>query len=173
MYAVTVGTALPRLDEKTLDFSCPLLWGVAFMLVIFLEDFYLYHKEVVPNLSAFPSARGFVLAMLIIGTWYVGQASFPSKPRLFLASFAFFFLLKSVGGVLMAATKYPSRRDVLFLLPVSVALVLFVVSNCSLFTSHPARLLYVLAPIWFLTVTLWWLCDIGPSVGKPRSAGST
>ena len=124
MYAVTVGAALPRLDEKVLCVDNPVLWGLLFLIAVFLEDFYLYHVKVVPDLSGRPKARGFILAMLIILAWYVGQAAFPSKPRLFLVSFGLFFLLKGLGGFLMRLTAYPSGIDAIFLLPVFAAFVL-------------------------------------------------
>src|SRR5580704_2568607 len=95
MYAVTVGATLPRIDEKVLDFRSPLLWGMLFLIAVFLEDFFLYHVTVVPNLKGAPRWSGFILAMLVILTWYVSQAAFPTNPRLFLFAFAFFFFLKA------------------------------------------------------------------------------
>jgi hypothetical protein len=156
MYAVTVGAALPRLDEKALHFRSPLLWGLLFLVAVFLEDFYLYHVKVVPHLPASPSARGFILAMLIIATWYLSQSAFPSNPRLFLVSFGLFFLLKWLGGFVMRLTAYPSRIDTVFLLPVVAAFGLAFSCDSTVFASRPGWLLIVLIPVWLLTVTLWW-----------------
>src|ERR1043166_8935502 len=126
MYAVTVGAALPRIDKDALDIHSPVAWGLLFLLAVFLEDFYLYHAKVVPHLQGkFPSARGFILAMLIIAAWYVSQAAFPAKPRLFLVSLAVFFLLKLFGGLLMKKANYPSSQDWVFLLPIIAAFALF------------------------------------------------
>jgi hypothetical protein len=159
MYAVAVGATLPRVDEKVLQMRNPLLWGVFFLIGVFLEDFYLYHVKVAPLLEGFPRWRGFVLAMLIIGTWYLSQAAFPTNPTLFLVSFAIFFLLKLLGGLLMQPTHYPSRQDAIFLLPAVTAFVLAFLSSHVLFSSHPGRILMVLAPVWFLTVVVWWSMD--------------
>jgi hypothetical protein len=159
MYAVTVGATLPRLDDKVLHLCNPLLWALVFLIAVFLEDFYLYHVKVVPYLKAFPNWRGFLLAMLIITIWYLSQAAFPSNETLFLISFATFFLLKLMGGFLMRVTGYPSRRDVIFLLPAVAAFVLVYLSECLSLASHPGLIILVLAPIWLLTVTVWWLTD--------------
>ena len=156
MYAVTVGTALPRLDEAALHFNNPILWGVLFMLMVFLEDFYLYHAKVVPNLSGPTRARGFILSMLIIFDWYLSQASFPSNAPLFLVSFAVFYLLKWLGGVFMGASKYPARIDTVFLIPIVAASSLACLESPTVLASHPGRLVIVLAPVWLITVSIWW-----------------
>jgi hypothetical protein len=159
MYAVTVGATLPRLDEKVLHWRNPLLWALVFLIAVFLEDFYLYHAKVVPQLKSFPSWRGFLLAMLIIGTWYLSQTAFPSNSTLFLVSFAIFFLLKLGGGIFMRLTSYPSRIDVVFLFPAMTAFALLFVSECLSFDAHPARMIMVLAPVWLVTVAAWWIMD--------------
>lgn len=169
MYAVTVGTALPRLDAKTMRIDEPALWGILLLLAVFLEDFYLYHIKVLPHLHGFPHWRGFILAMAIIVTWYISQAAFPEKPRVFLASFALFFLLKLVGGLLMHPTQYPTRQDAVFLLPVAAALICLILMSRGWFSAHPGRLIMVLAPAWVLTVILWWSIDA--KRGAPPAQG--
>jgi hypothetical protein len=159
MYAVTVGATLPRLDERVLHWCNPLLWALVFLIAVFLEDFYLYHVKVVPYLKGFPNWRGFLLAMLIIGIWYLSQAAFPSNETLFLICFATFFILKLMGGFLMRVTAYPSRRDVIFLLPAVASFALVYLSECLSLASHPGRIILVLAPIWLLTVAVWWSTD--------------
>jgi hypothetical protein len=159
MYAVTVGASLPRLDEKVLDYRDPLLWGLIFLLAVFLEDFYLYHVKVLPYLKGFPKSRGFILTMTIIGTWYLSQAAFPTKPRLFLVAFALFFLLKLLGGLFMKPLQYPLRQDAVFLMPVAAAFVAIILADQVFFVAHAGRFLCVLAPIWLLTVWLWWSRD--------------
>lgn len=156
MYAVTVGAMLPRLDATALDPSKPLLWGMAFMVVVFLEDFYLYHVKVVPFLKDVFNARGFILAMLIIFSWYVSETAFPTHSRLFLLGFAFFFFVKLMGGVFMKSTKYPVGKDLFFLLPVFAAGALFCFADNEFFACHPERFVMFLAPIWLLTVAFWW-----------------
>ncbi len=169
MYAVTVGATMTRLDEKVLHWGNPLLWALVFLIAVFLEDFYLYHVKVVPHLLGFPHWRGFLLAMLIIGIWFLGQASFPSNKTLFLISFAIFFLLKLLGGFFMRLTPYPSKKDALFLFPAMTAFALLFVSDCLALDAHPGRMLIALAPVWLVTVLIWWSTDsqaaVAPRVG--------
>jgi hypothetical protein len=172
MYAVTVGATLPRIDEKVLHWCDPLLWALVFLIAVFLEDFYLYHAKVVPYLQGFPQWRGFLLAMLIIGTWYLSQAAFPSNQTLFLMSFAAFFLLKLMGGFLMRVTSYPSRKDSVFLLPVITAFVLAFLSQCLSLSSHPGRVILVLAPVWLVTVLVWWSIDDRAGLTSNAAAGA-
>ena len=68
LYAVTVGSALPRINDTVLHFGSPVLWGLVFLIAVFLEDFYLYHVKIVPYLSGPHSLPGFSLSVLIIGT---------------------------------------------------------------------------------------------------------
>jgi hypothetical protein len=166
MYAVTVGATLPRLDDKTLHWCDPLLWALAFLIAVFLEDFYLYHVKVAPLLTGFPSWRGFLLAMLIIATWYLAQAAFPTNQRLFLICFTLFFILKLGGGVLMKAKTYPAIQDVMFLLPACTAVFLMVLSRSLALDTHPGRSIQLLAPIWLLSVFVWWLMDDPESVSN-------
>jgi hypothetical protein len=156
MYAVTVGATLPRINDAVLHVDSPVLWGVVFLLAVFLEDFYLYHVKVVPHLSDPHSWRGFSLSVLIIGTWYLTQAAFPNNASLFLLSFAAFFSLRIIGGLLHRATVYPSRQDLIFTVPIVAGFALLALAGYPLFSGHPGRLLYFLFPIWLLTVVVWW-----------------
>lgn len=158
MYAAVVAAALPRLqDEEVLEFKSPTGWGLLFMVGVFLEDFFIYHVKVVPQLKApFPSAFGFILTMMIILAWYLSQAAFPAKPRLFLTGFALFFFCKLAGGFRLRPTRYPSKLDFLFLLPIGAAVLLLAMSRRDFFKSHPGRFLYILFPTWLLMVVLWW-----------------
>jgi hypothetical protein len=173
MYAVTVGATMTRLDDKVLHWGNSLLWALIFLIAVFLEDFYLYHVKVVPHLQSFPNWRGFLLAMLIIGIWFLGQASFPSNTTLFLISFASFFLLKLLGGFLMRVTPYPSKKDAVFLFPAMTAIALLFISECLASEAHPGRLLMVLAPVWLVTVVIWWSIDSQAAVAPSVEAIST
>lgn len=159
MYAVTVGATLPRINDTVLHASSPVLWGVVFLIAVFLEDFYLYHVKVVPHLSGPHNPRGFSLSVLIIRTWYLAQAAFPNKVNLFLASFAAFFSLRVIGGLLYRATAYPARQDLIFTMPIVAAVALLAFSKCPFFSGHPGRLLFFLLPIWLLTILVWWSVD--------------
>jgi hypothetical protein len=156
MYAVTVGATLPRINDKVLHLDSPVLWGVGFLLAVFLEDFYLYHVKVVPHLSGPHSWRGFALSVLIIGAWYLTQAAFPSNVSLFLVGFATFFFLRLVASLLYRTTSYESWLDGIFAVPVVAAGALLALDGCALFSGHPGHLLFFLFPIWLLTILFWW-----------------
>ena len=159
MYAVTVGATLPRINDTVLHVVSPVLWGVVFLIAVFLEDFYLYHVKIVPHLSGPHSWRGFLLSVLIIGTWYLTQAAFPNNVNLFLVSFAAFFALRIIGGLLHRATGYPVRQDMVFTLPIVAAVALLALAGYPFFSGHSGRLLFFLFPIWLLTILVWWSVD--------------
>ncbi|HEX4211000.1 MAG TPA: hypothetical protein VHY56_11440 [Candidatus Binataceae bacterium] len=159
LYAVTVGAALPRINDTVLHASSPVLWGVVFLIAVFLEDFYLYHVKIVPNLAGPHNWSGFSLSVLIIGTWYLTQAAFPHRVKLFLLSFAALFALRMVGGLLHRATIFPARQDLIFTLPIVAALVLLEFSEWPYFSGHPGHLLVFLFPIWLLTTLTWWFAE--------------
>lgn len=156
MYAITVGASLPRLDERTLDIGNPLFWAMLFMISVFLEDFYLYHKKVAPLLKGLPGWRGFILTMSIIGSWYVSQAAFPTRLNWFLWSFCVFFLLKLLGGLFMKPTQYPTRHDYLFLIPAVAAAALAILSAIPCIQIGPFLMLVALVPAWLFAVIVWW-----------------
>ena len=159
LYAVTVGATLPRINDRVLHLDSPVLWGVVFLIAVFLEDFYLYHVKVLPHLSGPHSWRGFSLSVLIIGTWYLTQAAFPSNANLFLVGFAVFFSLRIIACLGYGMTAYPSRQDAVFTVPIVAAVALLALTGCPLFSGHPGRLLFFLFPIWLLTILVWWSVD--------------
>lgn len=167
MYAIAVGTALSRIDVSVLSLKNPQFWGIWFLIAVFVEDFYLYHKVVLPELGEpFPTVRALVLEMGIIASWYICQTAFPEKPNWFLGFFIMFFVLKLVGGVFMAGSGYPSRCDLLFLIPILAALV------AAYFSLTTWKLLGALIPSWVLAVSLWWslahLCQEPPAPPLPH-----
>ncbi len=159
LYAVTVGATLPRINDRVLHLDSPVLWGVVFLIAVFLEDFYLYHVKVLPHLSGPHSWRGFSLSVLIIGTWYLTQAAFPSNVNLFLVGFAVFFSLRVIAALLHGT----SRRDAIFIVPIMAAFALLALAGYPLFSGHPGRLLFFLFPIWLLTILVWWSIDARPT----------
>ncbi|PYX09400.1 MAG: hypothetical protein DMG88_07085 [Acidobacteria bacterium] len=152
MYAVAVGATIVRIDPSHLHVRSVEFWGVWFLIAVFLEDFYLYHTKVVPNLTSRLTARGLIVEMTIVFTWYVAQVAFPTRPDWFLISFAVFFLLKLLAGLGMGGS-YPTRNDFLFLLPVGTALVLLF---CP---SSGSTSLIALFLAWFVSVGVWWSAE--------------
>jgi hypothetical protein len=156
LYAVTVGAALPRINGTVLHLGSAVLWGIGFLLVVFLEDFYLYHVKVLPSLTGPHSWRGFLLSVLIIGTWYLTEVAFPSNAQLFLAGFGMFFFLRIAGSLLYRTTARESWQEAIFAVPVVAAGALMMLDERPPFAGHPGRLLLVLFPAWLVTVAVWW-----------------
>jgi hypothetical protein len=150
MYAVVVGAALPRFKAEIMSLRKAEFWGVLFLLAVFLEDFYLYHRIVLPFLTGFPTAKQITLTMAIVLAWYFAQVSFPVNPRWFLGCLLVFFLLKLMGGVLLGVVHYPWGRDLLFLFPIIICSILLKLR----WTAQKS--LRVLMPTWIVTVTVWW-----------------
>lgn len=160
MYAVTIGAALPRINDRVLHADSPMLWGVVFLIAVLLEDFYLYHVKVVPYLSGPHRWREFSLAVLIVGTWYLTQAAFPSNVNLFLVGFAVFFSLRIIGSFLLfRATAYRFRQNAIFTVPIVAPTALLALAGCPFLSGHPGRLLFFLCPIWLSTILIWWSVD--------------
>jgi hypothetical protein len=78
---------------------------------------------------------------------------------LFLVGFAAFFSLRVIGGLLHRAAAYPARQDMIFTLPIVVAIALWCFPKSRFFyTIHDAS--FFLFPAWLLTVLIWWSVDI-------------
>jgi hypothetical protein len=149
MYAVVVGATIVRIDANHLVIHSVEFWGIWFLIAVFLEDFYLYHRMVVPNLGQSLTGRQLISEMLIVFTWYVGQVAFPTKMSWLFVSFASFFMLKLLAGILMSG-NYPSRHDLFFLIPIITAIVL----HCArLSVGFSVMCLFV---AWFVAVAAWW-----------------
>jgi len=155
MYAVAVGAALPRINESHFSARDPQFWGLWFFIAVFLEDFYLYHAKVLPLLKeSFPSPGGFTITMLIVITWYVAQASFPSHPKWFLRSFGAFFGLKLLGSIMLSGSIHVGPNWA-FVIPITVAITLSYQTKKPFFASR-WHLLCFLIPTWLTAVVLWW-----------------
>lgn len=149
MYAVVVGATIVRIDASHLDIRSFEFWGVWFLIAVFMEDLYLYHKEVVPNLSSVMTARQLAIEMSIVLLWYVAQVAYPTKLNWFLVCIALFFALKLSASFAMAGS-YPKQHDWFFLIPITTAGVLL---------CHHASLAVVfcsLVPAWTVAVAAWW-----------------
>ncbi len=150
MYAVVVGATIVRIDPAHLYVCNVEFWGIWFLIAVFMEDFYLYHKIVVPNLGSTLTARQLIVEMTIVFTWYVAQVAFPTKMSWFLGCFAIFFMLKLFAGLGMGGA-YPTRNDLFFLIPIGTCGVLLLLCNVSVGLS-----LICLFAAWIVAVSGWW-----------------
>jgi hypothetical protein len=150
MYAVVVGATIVRIDAAHLYICNAEFWGVWFLIAVFMEDFYLYHKVVVGNLGSALTARQLIVEMTIVFTWYVAQVAFPTKMNWFLVCFATFFTLKLFAGLGMGGA-YPKRNDFFFLIPIVTSGVLLLLCNVSVGLS-----VICLFAAWIVAVSGWW-----------------
>jgi len=103
MYAIVVGSALPLLTSERLNLLDVHFWGILFLLVVILEDYYLYETRIAPFQQpgkVSPVALFFELAILV--SWYLSAVAVSAKENRtiwFLCAFGAFFLLKFLAGV--------------------------------------------------------------------------
>jgi hypothetical protein len=154
MYAVSVGTAMPRVNSANLSLSNSEFWGVWFFIAVFLEDFYLYHTRVAPVTEGhLPSPVEFIVEILIIAVWYVAQISFPTHPKWYTSGFGLFFGTKLVASMVLAHSVCHIGANWAFLIPVIVGFGL---------AKHPKsrwKSLAFMCSAWLVTITLWWAID--------------
>jgi hypothetical protein len=151
LYAIVVAVSISRISVDMLSIRSVELWGLLFLLYVFLEDFYLYHKEVAPFLKEGPpGAKSLLLEVAIVMSWYLSQTAFPKKIGMFAGFLALFYGLKIVGGVKMTDRMYPSERDTMYIIPVlmGIIVILFVVTE--------TVALVMMASSCIICSILWW-----------------
>ena len=157
MYAIVIGSAFPLIAPIELSFR---FFGMLFLLLVILEDFYLYHTQIV---SSDKAAVGrfitLVLEIAILLAWYLCVIAFSTSSDASLVAYGAFFLLK-----LAAATAHFDRLKLLgswrylrsfsFLIPISVACVLACCGWGGRLSSF--RIWGIVASTWAVQVTIWW-----------------
>ena len=157
MYAIVVGSAFGAVPPLELSFR---FLGLLFLILVILEDFYLYHTQIVGRREAqVPSFSALVAEIAILLVWYLAVISFPDSPASCLLCFAAFFALKWLAGVahfakLAKLRSWEFRRNATFLVPMVVAVVIALTGgNRDL--SFVGQWLPVTAA-WVFHVTTWW-----------------
>src|SRR6266481_7756992 len=110
MYAIVVGAALPLLSPEHVSATDSVFWGVILLLVVVLEDFFLYTTEIVPyqeSIRFWP----LVFEIGILFSWYLAAVAIPKHPTIFFRSLACFFALKYLAGILHWSTVKKPRRN--------------------------------------------------------------
>ncbi|MGD0539038.1 MAG: hypothetical protein ABSC03_15490 [Verrucomicrobiota bacterium] len=97
IYAVVVGSTFPFLAPFDASFR---LIGLLFLIIVILEDFYLFHTQIAGKVSDAPTSFwALVLELLILVLWYLAVLSFPLSSRPFLLALALFYFFKWLAGV--------------------------------------------------------------------------
>lgn len=164
MYAVVVGVAFS--DIKISD-PIRLLLPTFFLLVVVLEDFYLYQTQVKPHTDVFnfTSFSSLFFEVGILLAWFLSYLSRATEGRQAFICYAIFFFLKWFASVkhlssAVAAGKASIvHRDHLFLVSTAGASCLSVLVQPSAIGPYSISLSdgwIVLAVLWLLQTVVWW-----------------
>jgi len=164
MYAVVVGVAFSdiHLFDKASGFQS--IFVTIFLLVVVLEDFYLYQTEVKPytNVFKFKGFSSFFFEVSILLCWYIAFAGrIEARVGSLLALAAFFFLkwAASAKHVLKGRTSWIIHRDHLFWITIIMAIAIAIKHiPCVVQVGHGtlAADWAVVAVAWLLQTVLWW-----------------
>lgn len=165
MYAIVVGSAFRLIappPDKPLELSFRFL-GILFLLLVVLEDYYLYHTQILkpsqPHQSSLSDFWVLVLEIGILLAWYLSTIAFPANPKVFLAAFSTFYALKWLAGLTHFAATAQLRswrfyRYFSFFIPLTGCVgILFVDADGGLISP---LVLGLLAGAWFVQVAIWW-----------------
>jgi hypothetical protein len=85
MYAIVVGSALPLVSDKHLDFRDPVLYGLIFLIAIVLEDYFLYETQIAKfQGDNTPIMPGLVFEISVLICWYLTDVDIPDHQAWFL-----------------------------------------------------------------------------------------
>ena len=169
MYAIVIGAAFPLIAplEQSLRFV-----GLLFLLVVILEDFFLYHTQVATvTVEEAKTFRALLAEIGVLLAWYLSAIAFPASVRAFLLAFAAFYLLKWLAGLahfssLRQARSWRFYRTYSFFLPVLVSVILlYWHDEVSAFP-----VLWIIAALAsVIQMAIWWLITKRMS-NQPRVA---
>lgn len=163
MYALVVGSALPLINGEHLSWSDPVFFGTLFLIVVVLEDYFLYMTQIVPYQRAGEmSLIPLFSEIAILVSWYLAVVASPKYPRFFLYAIFVFFVLKYFAGLAhwKEFRRWESRRNLAFLIPAGTVLIL---DHWFRPTEVDGYTILGLAVAWLLMVAIWW----GITVTRP------
>ncbi len=162
-YAVIVGNALQAMNPTNLDVK---LWFSLFLLLIILEDFFLYYGDVAPENASITGISFFnmMIEISILIFWYFAFLAFQRDSWLFAVFLGLFSFQKSFAGFLnclvsrsLVSLKF--IRELMFLATVVTAG--YAYSNQDDPAPHQAIIqLITIGSIWLCQTALWWLSSL-------------
>lgn len=160
LYAAIIGNALQQLHPEAMDVR--LFFGL-FLILVILEDFFLYHVDVAPNNSGVEGARfiGLVFEVSILILWLFSFMAFANSAnnRVFLLYIAGFFTLKTVAGLVNCLNEriFFSLSFVRELLFVVCPVIIFCMWLGLPATGRvPSHVLLVIVILWLSQAVTWW-----------------
>lgn len=158
MYAIVVGAVFPVIAPIEMSFR---FFGMLFILLIVLEDFYLYHSQVAVHEKHDKKLTfgALVFEISILLAWYLAAIAFPNQPRPFLFAISGFFILKWLSGLcywgaLKMLGDWRFLRNTTFLIPTVVCLYFALWKTPNLEEMHTWILV---AFAWIIQTIIWWI----------------
>ena len=98
MYAIVVAVAFSKLSSPEVSIA---FVGPLFLIVVVMEDFFLYQTQVKPLLSAESKfhVQHLVWEGGILLSWHLAYVSLPNQTSNFIVLYGLFFLIKCRAGV--------------------------------------------------------------------------
>ena len=159
LYAAVIGNALQLLRPTEIDNA--LLFG-SFLIVVILEDFYLYYADVAPNNPGVEGINLFGLAseISVLTLWLFSFVAFAKGDWIFLYYLAGFFLVKSSAGFIncfhtkdVLTLKF--ARELLFILSAATLIYISEINHeRNLYAAYDV--LRVTAALWLAQTLAWW-----------------
>lgn len=160
LYAVVIGVAFSDLKVSALDEQ---LLGGAFLLIVVLEDFFLYQTQIKPktNLYKFASFRSLFFELAILLSWFFAFKVFADSKLAGLLGLSVFFFFKFLAtAIRLPKAKATDRpflyRDFTFLLPVLGLGALALMVDLGLCTSIGRYVWLWAFAIWLVQTVIWW-----------------
>jgi hypothetical protein len=159
LYAAVIGNSLQLLNPETVN--AKFVFGL-FLLVVILEDFFLYYADVAPEN---PDAQGLsflgmVTEISVLASWCFAFQAFIADQWIFLVFLMIFFLLKTWAGFINCLVSHVLMslkfgRELMFLVSVA-ALAWFVTHKHDADPANSPALLLWIAGTWVVQTVAWW-----------------
>ena len=159
LYAAVIGNSLQLLEPQVLD--AKFFFGI-FLLIVILEDFFLYYADVAPENSEAEglSFLGMLSEIAVLSTWFFAFEAFSKDKWIFAGFLAAFFFLKVWSGFIncmqtkvLKSVKF--ARELLFLISVFL-LVWIMVLNPETSPSDSRNILLWIGVSWLIQTISWW-----------------
>lgn len=159
LYAAVIGNALQLIHPQHQDVT---FYFCLFLLLVILEDFFLYYADVAPENDGSEglSFFGMVTEIAILATWFFTFVAFTSGDWNFLIFLGVFFGLKTFAGFINCAVSgslfsVKFLRETYFLISLG-ALAWVMLRRTGATPGEDPAMLGVVAGAWLIQTVLWW-----------------
>lgn len=159
LYAAVIGNSLQALHPNSID--ALFIFGICLLLIV-LEDFFLYYADVAPENPASEgiSFFGMLSEIAILTAWFFAFQAFARDSWTFVIYLLVFFGLKIIAGFLNCLVSknlwsLKFFRELMFFISVG-ALAWILWKQPVTVPSHSANLLVLISACWFAQTLAWW-----------------